>query len=478
MPVTTPITPTESPGQATTTQLLLSTVTGAVTDQGDGAIAVGLGGKGLLAGAVTVRVSQLLAAGLKVVASAAVDASGKFDVKVPLGLDTLIAQVLDASGNVLGSVIVGASGKVSGDVTLAAPITTETSLEVAVLLDACRCPTATTGAHAGLSLAVDVTALVDAKLTAAIAAAIHAGVDVDVLVHALASAVVASARARADVLADAGVKIDANAALKADVDLLAHLNAGLTGVLAGKATVAQITAELLADLDAALSASADISASVRVRAQVAASLSFCATLVASLTGIAHVDAVVFAATHATAQIEANLTATVVTSLLKVLGSTQTVLDGAIAAGDKLVADVAAATNLPALTQARLDFVSALCGGVTGSGGLLGDLLVTTTGTVNALLGSVLDVVAKLCVDLDASLKADLSAFVKADVCLDVDASAKLDVNLQALIKTLAKFAADVQALGPSLQTGTTAQTTVDALTDLLATAQLTLRVGQ
>jgi hypothetical protein len=464
-----------SPSQTST--LLLGVVAGTVTDGGSGSPSIGLGGNGTLAGAVKVRISELVSGALKLVGEVDVDASGKFDVKVPLGLDTLIAEALDASGHVLGSVIVGASGAVAGDITLAAPITTETSLEVQVLLDACQC-SSSTGAQTALSLALDVSALIDAKLTAAITAAVSAGVDVDVLVHALASAVVASARARADVLADAGVTVDANAALKADIDALAHLNAGLSSVLAGKADLASVTTSLLADVNAALSASAHVSASVHVRAQIAAALGFCASLTASLTGVAHVDAVVFAATHAVAQIEANLTAQVVTDLLKLAGAAQAVIDAAVAAGNKLVADAGAATDINALTQARLDFVSSLTGGVTGSGGLLADLLTTTTGTVDALLGSTLDAVAKLCADLDASLKADLSAFVKADVCVDVDASAKLDVNLQALVKTLAKFTADVGALGPSLSTGTTAQVTASALADLLATAQLTLRVGQ
>jgi len=100
-----------------------------------------------------------------------------------------------------------------------------------------------------------------------------------------------------------------------------------------------------------------------------------------------------------------------------------------AAGDQLVTNVGAATNIDALKQARLDFVSALTGGLTGNGGLLGDLLKQTTGTVTTLLGSTLDAVAKLTADLDATLKADLAAMVKANICVDIEASAKLDVTL-------------------------------------------------
>ncbi len=458
--------------------LLLGVVNGAVTDQGAGILSLGLGGQGTLAAAAKIRISQLLATGdLKLVADADIDASGKFSVNVPLSIDTLVAQAVDLTGHVLGSVIIGASGSVAGSVVVAAPITTETSLEVQVLLDAARCRVDESGHHGGLALAVDVSAIVDAKLTAAVAAAVSAGVDVDVLVHALAQAAVASVRARLQALVDAGITVDADAAVQADIDALLHLNAGLADVLAGKVTPVQVTARLLADLDAALSATANVSASVRARAQVAASLTFCATLAASLVGVAHVDAVVFAATHAAAQIEAQITATAVADIVKLAGGAQAAIDAVVAAGAKLVADVGAATNIKLLQQARLDFLTTLCGGVNGAGGLLGDLLVQTTGSVNALLGSVLDAVAKLAADLDASLKADLSAIVKADVCVDVDASAKLDVSLHALIDTLAKFGADVQALGPSLAAGTTAQVSAKALADILATAQILLRVA-
>ena len=50
------------------------------------------------------------------------------------------------------------------------------------------------------------------------------------------------------------------------------------------------------------------------------------------------------------------------------------------------------------------------------------------------------------------------------------------MTLHALIKALAKFTVDVQALGPSLQTGTTTDVTAAALADLLATVEILLRV--
>jgi hypothetical protein len=68
-------------------------------------------------------------------------------------------------------------------------------------------------------------------------------------------------------------------------------------------------------------------------------------------------------------------------------------------------------NIRALTQARLDFVAVLARGAQGRGGLLGDLLVQTTGNVQVLLATVLDTVAKLGADLEAKLKVQSAAIV-------------------------------------------------------------------
>src|SRR5260221_8863688 len=196
-----PTAPSVSPSAPST--LLLGVVNGAVTDQGAGILSLGLGGQGTLAAAAKIRISQLLATGdLKLVADADIDASGKFSVNVPLSIDTLVAQAVDLTGHVLGSVIIGASGSVAGSVVVAAPITTETSLEVQVLLDAARCRVDESGHHGGLALAVDVSAIVDAKLTAAVAAAVSAGRDGDALVPAFAPAALAAVRAGVRALRD------------------------------------------------------------------------------------------------------------------------------------------------------------------------------------------------------------------------------------------------------------------------------------
>ena len=418
--------------------------------------------------------------GLKVVAEVAIDATGSFSAQVPLlNLGLVIAQVLDVSGKVLGYGDRRRNGQRCRRETSwcrrRSPPRRNFESRPRCCLEVCTCQLAQSGQPGAIGLSLDVAALVDAKLVTAILAAVSAGVDIDVLVRALATATVGAARARIQALVDAGVDIDVDAFVKAKLAAIQRLNVGLTSALNGRASLVQVTAQLLADLDVALGVAAKLSANVRVRAQVAANLAFSATLAASLRGVVHANAIVFAAVHAAAKIEAQIAAGAVVDIIRLAGGSQTAIDVAVAASAKLKADVERG-RVKALIKARLDFLAVLSGNSSqGTRGLLGDS-VQTTGSVSVLLGSVLDAVAKLSADLDAQLKLQSAAAVGADICLDAGASVDLDVTLHALIKALAKFTVDVQALGPSLQTGTTTDVTAAALADLLATVQILLRV--
>ncbi len=112
-------------------------VTGQVTNQGPGSPALGLAGQGTLNAATTIQLSSLLPTGaLQVLGNAAVNAGGSFSVKAPLNVGLVIAQALNASGQVVGSVVVGATGSVAGSTIVSAPITTQTSLQSQVLTTA------------------------------------------------------------------------------------------------------------------------------------------------------------------------------------------------------------------------------------------------------------------------------------------------------------------------------------------------------
>jgi hypothetical protein len=439
---------------------------------------------GTIAAANSVQIWELVDGALELVGQGSIDALGNYDIEVPLGLDTLIAQVVDATGHVLGSAIVGNSGMSPARNVIVPPITSETSLEAAVLLGAVATPI-TAALGDALSLTLDVSALVDPQLTDAVNSAIAAGADPAALVNALSAAVVSFARARTGSLVAAGVSIDSDAAIQSELAALQHLAAGLSGALTDPTTLNQVTATLLNDLGTVLSTASQAGATVNVRALVAGSLAFAATLRTALSDVPGADAIVFAATRALSEIESTVIAGAVKTILENAGASQSLVDAAVGAGNKLIADVAAATNIAALQQARLDFLSAIVGGLNGkspstallgilpvsnvSGGLLSDLLAQTTEKVDAVLDPVLERVTDLTQALESKLAESLSGPSQGG------ASPELDRTLAALVDALAKFGADVEALGPSLASGNAGQVPTAAVTDLLSTVQVLLR---
>lgn len=404
---------------------LENSILGTITDLGTGNPADGLGGVGTLANAVTVRVSQLVGGTLSLLGETNVGPNGTYTLGIPGQAGTLVAEALDAVGNVLGAVVID---NVAANV-VAPPMTSETSLEAAIVINAASCAGAVfpVDSQVDLSLVQNVLGLIDSDLTKAITSAIANGVDPAHLVEALVNAVTAAVHAQ-------------------------------TGVI----SVVNVTAA---------------GDPAHVRAQVAARLAFTSTLASSLANVAQADKIVFAAVHAAAQIEAKLTAEAVKHIIEVAGASQDLVDQVTAIGNALIAAVAKATNIPALQQAQLDFVSDLLGSVNGgsNGGLIGTLLTQTTGTVNSLLGSVLGQVQTLAGDLDATLTNNLPGTGMTDVCIDVNAAAKLDLNLQSVSGSLTQFVTDVAALAPDLLKGGNGKLPLAALTDLLTTAQVLLR---
>ena len=427
-PANVPSAPAATPANAAPTPsapALENSILGTITDLGTGNPADGLGGVGTLANAVKVRLSQLVGGTLSVLGETNVGPNGTYSLGIPAQAGTLVAEALDAVGNVLGAVVID---NVAANV-VAPPMTSETSLEAAIVLSAASCPGAVfpVDSQIDLSLVQGVLGLIDSDLTKAITSAIAGGVDPAHLVEALVNAVTAAVHAQTGVLSTVNVTVAGDPA--------------------------------------------------HVRAQVAARLAFTSTLANSLANVAQADKIVFAAVHAAAQIEAKLTADAVKQIIVVAGASQDLVDQATAVGNALLAAVAKATNIPALQQAQLDFVSDLLGSVNGGtkGGLIGTLLTQTTGTVNSLLGSVLGQVETLANNLDANLGNNMAGMGATDVCIDVNAAAKLDLNLQSVSGSLTQFVADVAALGPDLLKGGNGKLPLTALTDLLTTAQVLLR---
>jgi hypothetical protein len=425
----------------------LSIVNGHVTDLGAGEAALGLAGPSTKANTKSVRISQILEGGaLKTLSEASLDATGAYSAKVPMNLQALVAQALDTSGKVIGSALIAASGSVKDEIVVAAPITTESSVEAQVYLDlsGCEC---TCAADKIINLAT-VTGLIDAELSATLTVAAKAGVEVKGLIHALAKACLSAKLTELHALANADVEVNADVLAKAELKAVLALAASLDA----NVTLDKVTAQFLADIDAALEAAGAASAEVRAEAKIAASLSFRTSLAASLAADANAQAVLVASIQAAAQLEADATAKAVIEIVTLSGTGQAAIDAAVKAGAKLVADVNAATSVDAIKEARLDFIAS----ISGTGSVL-DLVLQANVQAQAALKIVLETTAQLSAQLDVELKAALSAFVKVDACVNADASADLDVAVEAILTAMAKFTASVNALTPKLVGATPAQ---------------------
>ncbi len=490
-----------SPSQAAA----FAIVSGQVTNQGPGSLALGLAGQGTLNAATTIQLSSLLPTGaLQVLGQAAVNAGGSFSIKAPLNVGLAIAQALNASGQVVGSVVVGATGSVAGSAIVTAPITTQTSLQSQVLTTAAGCnpssgmepapdagssnasPAAMPVAVPGNLLALDVATLINAEVTGAVSAALGAHADAGAgagIVAALSQAIMAGAHARVAALGQAGVTLDVNAFASAQAQAIANFNAGMNGVFQGTTTFDAVTAQLAAALDAAVKASGAVSISARAQAQAAVSVNFSASLNASLAidGLLDVNDLTFAAVRATAQIEAGLVANAVVSVITAGGAPQASFNAAVNAGAPFGADGGAAANLQALTTARANFAAALSGGASSAtGGLLGGL-VTATGNVAASLQAAVDGVVNLAGNLDGDLTAKLKAMASVNVCLNVDASVSvgpqgLDVDVAVAAQVIADFLAQASVQGQDADAGG-AQVGVNAAANAMALAELALRVA-
>ncbi len=480
-------------------------INGHVTDQGGPSlINLGLAGTGTIAAAVNVQILQVFAGGaVKILGQAPIGQGGVFSIKVPLGINVFIAQILDIHANVIGSVVIGAPGVAAGASIIAAPITVQTSLQAQVLLAALACPSAPTSTEptdggacscSGTSmptslppslLALDVVADVNAELTAAVVAALTADVhasaiaDLNLFVSAFARATVSAVRARIDVLVAAGISLDLNAFAAAEVQALADLGVGLDSVLHGTATLPSVLADLQAAIDAALQGVGALGADVRVQAEVAASIAFAATITAALAvdADAHVGAIVFAAIHAVAQLEAKIVSDAILAICTAAGVTDQVLNAVAGALSTFLGNVASATDLQGLTAARNTLLGVLVGGQSAVGGVLGGVL-TAVSDVQGLVQGLLTALGNVTANLDANIQAKLGVFANVNVCLDVNAEAQVDVNVDALVQIITKVFADLHTSLTSLASlNVPGALNLNALADVLSIAEVALRIA-
>jgi hypothetical protein len=223
-----------------------------------------------VAAAVRVQAARIEQGGvLHVLAEAEVAVDGSFSLAVDPNLEVGAVIAVDASGRQIGGAILEGTGA-AGLTAVATPITVESSVELAVLLELAAC------ADLELINWVEIRAHIDAALGAEIHAL--ASVDVDLAVRAMAKAILAAQEAKLRAWAEAGVNVDLAVWLEAEVAASIALSAALDAEVEA---AADLEAHFKDACDAALVA-LGVDVSLRARAAFAASVALRAILEAEL----------------------------------------------------------------------------------------------------------------------------------------------------------------------------------------------------
>jgi hypothetical protein len=402
------------------------------------------GGSGSVSAAVKVRVSTLGADGsLSVVAEASVQAGGSYSIAVPAGIKRMVAECVDASGNVVASAIVEASGAVGETVTVT-PMDTESSVEALVMAKM---------AANGVALA-DINAIdLRARISRNVALAVKAATDADVKIKALAEAIAAAQIAKIKGYASVGVTTTQSALFDAELAAAKKLDAALDAAAGVSASADQAYASFYGDLTASLMA-LDSNARKHARVESIASVAFRAVIKARLSVSG--DAVADASLRAAASAEARLSAAVVDSILAAGGAAADVSAAAKTAEASLFSQLSASASATASTAAFASWNVALNGGGTVTGSVLGTYLGVNTTTAVAVQGSV-TAITNAAATLDTALKTAAGA---------LGAAGAIDFNVvaQSVVTAYTAFQTTVDAQAAALVGfGTKAQVALDVM---------------
>lgn len=329
-----------------------SLIHGTLTDEGAGDIHAHLAGAGTLANATKVQIVKVSAGGkAEVAATAEIDASGSFSVKVDPTDFILVAQAMGKDGLVLGSAIIGSVQ--AGIDAVAAPITTETSLRAELLLRLAASADIQVGYVVPWSVAT-IHAFVDTSFAAAISSSIKAGADVEAVLAASASALLTAQATLSAALLSAKADLNASLIATAQLALIASFNASLKAGVAMD-VAGSIVASLQASTGLALDVVANAIISANAAFQSAIQVKLDAAIKLSAEASATASAAVFAALHAGAAFEAAVLANVTELLAREHGAAEAALAATIRAGATLVANVQAALDVNAILNAKVEF---------------------------------------------------------------------------------------------------------------------------
>lgn len=357
-----------------------------------------LGGSGTVASTTRVRVSRVDDAGaLQVQGEAQVQAEGRYELDVPAEEQRLVLEALDASGQVLASALLDASGE-AGKTAVAPPMDAESSLEAQVFVQLVK-----DGMDASDTDTVDLRARIDARMAKEARAAGSAALAS--YVSALAQGVRAAQEAELRTYAEAGVGTSQGELFEAELAASAQLNAALDA----SGSSAQAAAAAYETFYAELTAAAQrlgAEAHEHAQAQSSASASFRLSLEARLPEQSS-KPFVDAAAAAAGSLEARSSGAALSALLSAAGAADAAKTQAASAAAQLRAQVDAAQSASAAAQAFSRFSAS----------------VATDSNVQAtVLGSFLGVNVTNTAGVALAVQAATSASAVLDSALDIAAS--------------------------------------------------------
>jgi hypothetical protein len=339
-----------------------ATVRGVVTDKDSNPSL--LGGTGTASSTSWVQASIPARDGqLEVVADAEVAADGSYEIVVPADEPGLVIEAKSEAADTLASVLVDTGS--AGTTTVAAPMTTETSVEARVFVQL----VAQGSAEQPESSLAELRSRIDSRTAVAVRGVMETRGDATAELNALAEGIQAAAEARAQALSsDAGSPQGTSPA----------------------------------------------------RAEILASLAYRTTVEARLSTGDVVEVVV----QASAEVEARAWAESMQALFAAANATTEVRGRVEAAGTALISDVSTAASAEAIAAAYAQFSAELIGESSVTGSILGAHLnanATTAITIDATIELAVAATARFDTALQSSVAAIMETFGTADMTLVADA---------------------------------------------------------
>jgi hypothetical protein len=317
----------------------------------------------------TIQVSALGAQGaMTILGETQSNALGEWTLVIPANHKQTVAHAIDASGHLLGGVIVQTTG-LAGDRATVAPVTLETSIEAAVLL-----AMSAEGLDVSDINTIDLSTRVDASLAERIAAS----ADKVQRIRDVAAAVVAAQRTKLAAMLNARTQVTAESWYDRELGAALVLN---TAKYEGSYNEAAVAAFFKA-----IDALDVMSPSTRASVEASASIAWRKTLQARIEGTS--DGVLDAGIGSAAKLEARALVIAVNAALTADGAPERSRQKAQAAGQVLLSRLAAYASASESEEAFLQFQEALTGRSDVMTSVFGLLLDVSDQTTNLALASI------------------------------------------------------------------------------------------